>query len=373
MKKNIYLSPPHLSGQENKYVIKAINTNWISVVGEQLNNFASKIAEVSKVNHVGLYNSGTSALHLALRVLDIGKNDIVLTSTFTFVASVNPIKYVGAIPVLIESEKETWNMSPIFLEEAIKYYVAQNKKPKAILLVHLYGMPAKLKAIIKIAKEYHIPLIEDAAESLGSQYQYKQLGTFGTLGIISFNGNKIITTGAGGALLSRDKKLIDKANLLASQAKESELFYQHKEVGYNYQMITLQAAMGLAQVKKLNNYVNLRRRNFKFYKQNLKSLGFEFLDEPNADYFSNRWLSTCLLPNKLNPIQVIKALKADKIEARYLWKPMHLQPLFKNIPYFGDNLSSKLFNQGVCLPSGSSLSLNDLNRIINIIKKLIET
>jgi len=373
MKKDIYLSPPHLTGKENEYVAKTIKTNWISVVGKELDDFIFKIAQVSKVGHVGLYNSGTSALHLALCVLGIGYDDVVLTSTFTFVASINPIKYVGAIPVLVESEKDTWNMSPDFLEEAIKYYIAQNKKPKAILLVHLYGMPANLEAITKIAQEYHIPLIEDAAESLGSQYQNNQLGTFGTLGIISFNGNKIITTGAGGALLSKDKKLIDKANLLASQAKESELFYQHKEVGYNYQMTTLQAAMGLAQIEKLNNYINLRRRNFKFYKQNLSPLGFEFLDEPNADYFSNRWLSTCLLPNKLNPIQVIKALKADKIEARYLWKPMHLQPLFKNIPYFGDNLSSKLFNQGVCLPSGSSLSINDLNRIINIIKKLIET
>ncbi len=373
MKNPIYLSPPHLTGKEYKFIEKAINSNWVSVVGDELNIFNEKLSHTIKFSRIGLYNSGTSALHLALRVLGIGYNDIVLTSTFTFVASVNPIAYVGAIPVLIESEDETWNISPTYLEKAIKFYISKGKRPKAILLVHLYGMPANMGTIKKIAKIYDIPIIEDAAESLGSTYKNKQLGTLGTLGVISFNGNKIITTGAGGALLSRQKNRIDKANFLASQAKESELFYQHKEIGYNYQMTTLQAAMGLAQIEKLKDYIQLRRRNYDYYKQNLTSLGFEFLDEPNTDYFSNRWLTTCLLSNKkLTPNQVINALKADKIEARRLWKPMHLQPLFKDIRYFGDNLSSKLFKEGICLPSGSSLSLGDLNRIIKIIKSLGE-
>jgi len=372
MKTPIYLSPPHLTGKENDYIEKVITSNWVSVVGDELDNFANKIGKTSKVNHIGLYNSGTAALHLALCVLGVGVNDIVLTSTFTFVASVNPIKYVGATPVLIESESETWNMSPIFLEEAIKYYLAKNKKPKAILLVHLYGMPANIEAVKNLAKTYNIPIIEDAAESLGSKYKGKQLGTFGKLGVISFNGNKIITTGAGGALLSSDKKLIKKVNFLASQAKESKGFYQHKEIGYNYQMTTLQAAMGLAQIEKLSDYIKLRRRNYDYYMQNLAHLGFEFLEEPSADFFSNRWLTTCLLPKKINPNQLIKLLKAANIEAKRLWKPMHLQPLYKNAPYFGDNLSQNLFKEGVCLPSGSSLSFDDLNRIVGPIKNLLQ-
>ncbi len=372
MKKPIYLSPPHLTGEEYKFVSKAINSNWVSVVGEELPAFSEKLSDATKQNYIGLYNSGTSALHLALRVLNIGHNDIVLTSTFTFVASVNPISYVGAIPVLIESEKDTWNMSPAFLEEAIKYYIVQNKKPKAILLVHLYGMPSKLEAIIKIAHKYDIPIVEDAAESLGSTYKNNQLGIFGTLGVLSFNGNKIITTGAGGALLSPKKKWIDKADILASQAKEPEVYYQHKQLGYNYQMTTLQAAMGLAQIGKLKDYIRLRRRNYEYYKKNLEPLGFVFLEEPTPDYFSNRWLTTCLLPNKLSPNQIIRILKTDNIEARYLWKPMHLQPLYKEAPYFGDNLSLALFNKGVCLPSGSSLSFDDLDRIINLIKSLFK-
>jgi len=373
MNKKIWLSPPHLTGEEQKYVKEAFDTNWVAPLGPNVDGFEQDICKYTGVKACSVLSSGTAALHLALIILGVQENDEVLCSTFTFSATVNPIRYLKAIPIFIDSEKETWNMSPELLEESILDRINKGKKPKAIILVHLYGMPSKMDEILAISKKYNIPVIEDAAEAIGATYKNKAMGTFGEIGIFSFNGNKIITTGAGGAILSEDKKLIDKANFLASQAKESELFYQHKEVGYNYQMTTLQAAMGLAQIEKLNNYINLRRRNFKFYKQNLSPLGFEFLDEPNADYFSNRWLSTCLLPNKLNPIQVIKALKADKIEARYLWKPMHLQPLFKNIPYFGDNLSSKLFNQGVCLPSGSSLSINDLNRIINIIKKLIET
>jgi len=369
MKKRIYLSPPHLTGNELNYLQESLNTNWPSVVGPLLNDFLSVLSNYIKIRNITLTNSGTSAIHLSLKALGISHNDIVLTSTFSFVASVNPIKYVGATPVLIESEPDTWNMSPHFLEEAIRSYLAKGQKPKAILLVHLYGMPAKLDAILKIAQKYSIPVIEDAAESLGSRYKNQQLGTFGKLGIISFNGNKLITTGAGGAILSAHKELIDKARFLASQAKNDKPFYEHSEMGYNYQMTTLNAALGLAQIDKIDNYVKLRRRNFDFYKNALEPLGFEFLYELNSDYFSNRWLTTCLLPKKVRLSQIINALEVNNIEARYLWKPMHLQPLYQDLNYFGDNFSSNLFKRGLCLPSGSSLSEDNLNSIVKVIKQ----
>lgn len=370
MKQRIWLSPPHLTGKEIDFLQNTIISNWVTVVGKELENLSSKVANYINIPNVTLCNSGTSALHLALCVLGVQQGDFVLTSTFTFVASVNPIRYLGAIPVLIESESETWNMSPQFLEESILWCLKQGKKPKAIVLVHLYGMPAQLDKICKIAKKYHIPLIEDAAESLGSQFKNKHLGTFGDLGLYSFNGNKIITTSAGGALFSKNKSHIKKAAFLASQAKEPKPYYYHKTLGFNYQMTTIHAALGLAQFEKLTDYIALRRRNFEYYKKTLSPFGIKFLEEPNSNYFSNRWLTTILLDNKIiNPKALKTILEAENIESRFLWKPMHTQPLYKDAPYFGDKTSEKLFKRGLCLPSGSNLSEADLLRIVTIIKE----
>lgn len=372
MKKRIYLSPPHLTGKESQFINEALNSNWPSVVGKHIDDFSSALSDIIKVPNISLVNSGTSAIHLALSIIGVEKDDIILTSTFTFIASVNPIKYVGAIPILIESEPETWNMSPQFLEEAIKDYLAKGLKPKAILLVHLYGMPANLEAILNISQKYDIPLIEDAAESLGSHFKNKQLGTFGVMGIYSFNGNKIITTGSGGALVSHNKLFIKKATFLASQAKNDKPFYEHSSLGFNYQMTTLNAAMGLAQLEKINAYVSLRRRNFNFYKGALTPFGITFLEEPNDDYFSNRWITTICLDakiHKLTPLELKEILEKENIESRLLWLPMHKQPLYKHLPYFGDDFSGQLFKRGLCLPSGSNLSEVDLERIVSIIKQ----
>jgi dTDP-4-amino-4,6-dideoxygalactose transaminase len=376
MKKPIWISPPHLTGSELTYLKDVIDSNWVTVVGPQLESFATAIGNYVKCPHIALTNSGTSALHLALSILGVEKDDFVLTSTFTFVASVNPIKYLGAIPVLIESESETWNMSPQFLEESILWCLKQGKKPKAIVLVHLYGMPAQIELISELAKKYDIPLVEDAAESLGSSYKNKHLGTYGDLGLYSFNGNKIISTSAGGALISSDESYIKKATFLASQAKEDTPYYEHKELGYNYQMTTLNAAMGLAQFDKLDDYIALRRRNFDYYNSALSPFGIQFLEEPNVDYFSNRWLTAIFWDDKtmkISPESLKEALENENIESRYLWKPMHTQPLYKNAPYFGDQMSEKLFKKGLCLPSGSSLSEADLERITSVIINKIKT
>ena len=370
MKQRIWLSPPHLTGKEIVFLQETLDANWVTVVGAQIEKFAAIISNYTQSPYVTLCNSGTSALHLALQVLGVKRGDFILTSTFTFVASVNPIKYLGAIPVLIESEKETWNMSPQFLEESILWCIKQGNKPKAIVLVHLYGMPAQLNKICEIALKYDIPLIEDAAESLGSTYKKQHLGTFGMLGLHSFNGNKIITTSAGGALFSKNEDFIKKAAFLASQAKEPTSFYEHKYLGYNYQMTTLQAAMGLGQFTQLDNYIALRRRNFDFYKMTLSPFGIKFLEEPSADFYSNRWLTTILIDSKLtkvSPENLKEALELENIESRFLWKPMHTQPLYNEMTYFGDHTSDKLFKSGLCLPSGSSLSEADLKRITSII------
>jgi len=371
MKKRIYLSPPHLTGKESQFINKALNSNWPSVVGRQIDDFSSALSDYIKVPNVMLCNSGTSAIHLALSIIGVEKDDIVLTSTFTFVASVNPITYVGATPVLIESESETWNMSPQFLEKAIKDCLAKGVKPKVILLVHLYGMPAKLDEILEMAYKYDIPLIEDAAESLGSRYKNQQLGTFGKIGIYSFNGNKIITTGSGGAMVSNNKTLTEKASFLASQAKNDKPFYEHSSLGFNYQMTTLNAAMGLAQLEKLDEYVSLRRFNFNFYKKALTPFGITFLEEPNTDYFSNRWITTICLDAKIHkstPLELKEVLEKENIESRLLWMPMHKQPLYKKVPYYGDDFSGQLFKRGLCLPSGSNLTETDLGKIISVIK-----
>jgi dTDP-4-amino-4,6-dideoxygalactose transaminase len=319
-------------------------------------------------------SSGTAAIHLALIMLGVKPGDEVIASSFTFSATVNPIAYQGALPILIDSEADTWNMSPELLETAIKDRISKGKKPKAIIIVHLYGMPAKMDAIMELANRYEIPLIEDAAEALGSKYKNQSLGTFGILGVLSFNGNKIITTSGGGALISNDEKLIAKSRFLATQARDSAPHYQHSEIGYNYRMSNIVAGIGRGQLEVLDEHIALRRRNFTFYKEQFSEFeGISFHQEPDENYFSNYWL-TCITvdPAKMKGISredIRLALDAENIESRPLWKPMHLQPVFSHCPFYGNGISEKLFQTGLCLPSGSNLTTDEKERIMGIILK----
>jgi len=372
MNKRLYLSSPHMGGKEIEYVNSAFEENWIAPLGPNVNGLEKEISEYVKVGHCAALSSGTAAIHLALIMLGVEQGDEVLASSFTFSATINPILYQKAIPILVESEKDTWNMSPNFLEEAIEDRIVNGKKPKAIIPVHLYGMPAKMDEIISIANEYQIPIIEDAAEGLGASYKGKKLGAFGDLGVYSFNGNKIITTSGGGALVSNDAVYIDKARFLATQARDQASHYQHSEVGYNYRMSNICAGIGRGQLKVLDKWVALRRANFDRYKKELASLPIEFLNEPSADYFSNRWLTTVTTSSYENREEIRVALEKENIESRPLWKPMHLQPIFKDYPYFGDGLSERLFETGLCLPSGSNMTDKQQERVITTIKKCFE-
>lgn len=362
--KKIWLSPPHMSGQEMKYIQEALDSNWVAPLGPNVDAFELELAKYVDVDHSVALSSGTAALHLALILLNIQQGDIVICPTFTFAASANPIVYLKATPVFIDSENLTWNLCPDVLEETIRYYIKKGKKPKAIIGVHIYGMPMQLNEILFLCKKYEIPFIEDAAEALGSSYQGKKLGSFGQMSIISFNGNKIITTSGGGALLSNDPVIIKKAKFLASQAKDDAPYYQHSEIGYNYRLSNICAGIGRAQLEVIDERVESRRANFNFYKKELGKLpGFSFQNEPPG-FISNRWL-TCILihpelSNGITPDKIRLYLEAKNIESRPLWKPLHLQPAFKEAPYFGGNVAEKLFGRGICLPSGSSLSEKDL-------------
>jgi dTDP-4-amino-4,6-dideoxygalactose transaminase len=373
----IWLSSPHMGGTELKYVNEAFDTNWIAPLGPNVNGFEKDLAEYTGCKAASALSSGTAALHLALIMLGVKPGDEVIASSLTFSASVNPIAYLGATPVLTDSEPDTWNMCPEMLEAAIKDRISKGKKPKAIIAVHLYGMPAKIDEILKIADKYEIPLIEDAAEALGSKYRNKSLGTFGIMGILSFNGNKIITTSGGGALISNNEKLIEKSRFLSTQARDNAPHYQHSEIGYNYRMSNVVAGIGRGQMEVLDKHVALRRENFRFYKENLAGFeGISFLEEPNADFFSNHWL-TCIQvePTKTNGItrETFRlALEAENIESRPLWKPMHLQPVFKDCPYYGTGVSDDLFNKGLCLPSGSNLTAEDKNRVLKTMISLMK-
>ena len=360
MNKKIWLSSPHMGTEEFLNVKNAFETNWIAPLGPHVDGFEKDLATYINVEHVAALSSGTSAIHLAL--------------SFTFSASANPINYQGATPVFIDSEKETWNMSPEFLREAIIDRIANGKKPKAIIVVHLYGMPAKMAEIVKIADEFQIPIIEDAAEALGSFYQNKACGSFGKFGILSFNGNKIITTSGGGALCSNDKLLIDKSRFLATQARDQAPHYQHSEIGFNYRMSNVLAAIGRGQMKVLKDRILKRRENYQFYFNQLSSIeGIKFLEEPKES-LSNRWLTTILVdPKKTNGCdreKIRTQLEKVNIETRPLWKPMHLQPIFKDFPYYGSDVSEQLFDIGLCLPSGSNLVFEDLDFVVNSIKNL---
>jgi len=367
----IWLSSPHMGGTEQKYVGEAFAENWVAPLGPNVDGFEADLQNFTGVPHAAALSSGTAALHLALILLGVDQGDEVICQSFTFSASANPILYCRATPVFIDSEYDTWNMDPVLLEEAILDRLAKRKTIKAIIVVHLYGMPAKMSEIINIANKYGIPLIEDAAEGLGSRYYNKPLGSFGKFGILSFNGNKIITTSGGGALLSDDQSEIQKARFLATQARDSAPHYQHSQVGYNYRMSNICAGIGRGQMEVLDERIIQRRANHEFYLDNLKEMSWiEFLKEPEG-FYSNRWLS-CILINRDNGVDresIRLALEKVNIESRPLWKPMHKQPIFSSYPFYGNGTSENLFKNGLCLPSGSNLKLDDLKRVVNEIKQ----
>ena len=372
--KKIWLSPPHMGGRERELVKEAFDANWIAPVGPHISNFEQELSKLSQNFNIAALSSGTAAIHLALILAGVQKDDNVICSSFTFSASVNPIKYLGANPIFIDSEKESWNMCPELLTKAIKDGIKNNKKPKAIILVHLYGMPAKLDELIAVANSFEIPLIEDAAEALGSKYKNQQLGTFADFGIYSFNGNKIITTSGGGALVCKNKKLIEKAKFLATQARDEAPHYEHSEVGYNYRMSNVCAAIGVGQLEVLTKRVTRKREIFNFYKNELSMIKeITFLEELEVS-FSNYWLTTILLDKNstIDREQLRLHLEKDNIESRPLWKPMHLQPVFKDCKSYVNGVSEDLFNRGLCLPSGTAMTTEDLKRIVKKVKELYE-
>ncbi len=368
----IWLSSPHMGGAELKYIHEAFDQNWVAPLGPNVNGFEEDLKKsLNEEREIAALSAGTAALHLALLILGVKHDDEVICQSFTFSASANPITYVGAKPVFVDSESDTWNMCPIALEEAIKDGIANGSKPKAIIVVHLYGMPAKLSEIIEIANRYQIPLIEDAAEALGSTYKNQKCGTFGEMSILSFNGNKIITTSGGGALVCKTKEQKEKAIFLSTQARDEAPHYQHSQIGYNYRMSNIAAGIGRGQMEVLNERVAQRRKNNEFYRNLFKDFdGITVFTEPNSDYFSNHWLSAIIIDEDkagFNREDLRLAFEKENIESRPLWKPMHLQPVFKNAPYYGKNIAEELFNNGLCLPSGSNLSDDDRERIRKVI------
>ncbi|MCG8236944.1 DegT/DnrJ/EryC1/StrS family aminotransferase [Tenacibaculum finnmarkense] len=377
MKNKIWLSSPHMGGSEQKYVQEAFDTNWIAPLGPNVNGFEKDLENyIGENSSVACLVSGTSAIHLALILSEVGLNDDVICQSMTFSASANPIKYQGANPVFIDSEKDTWNMCPIALEEAIEKGISKGKKPKAIIVVHLYGMPAKMDEIVAISKKYGISLIEDAAEALGATYKGQKCGTFGDFGILSFNGNKIITTSGGGALVCKSEKDKQKAIFLATQARDDAPHYQHSEVGYNYRMSNVVAGIGRGQMEVLDKHIGYRRANNEFYQELFKDVaGITVFKEATQDYYSNHWLSAIIVDQTITGFSredLRLSLLEDNIESRPLWKPMHLQPVFENTDYYGTDVSEKLFTDGLCLPSGSNLTADDRSRIKESVEKLLK-
>lgn len=362
----IYLSSPHIGGKEQSFVNQAFETNWVAPLGANVDGFESDISKYVGVAGVAALSSGTAAIHLALIILGVKQGDEVLVSTFTFSGSVNPILYVGATPVMVESEPATWNIDPQALEEAIEDRKrVTGKVPGVLILVHLYGMPARLDEILKICREYGIFVIEDAAEALGSCYKGKKLGSFGDLGIFSFNGNKIITTSGGGALVSDNAAWVESAKFLAAQARDPAVHYQHSRVGFNYRMSNLLAGVGRGQMMVLDNRVAKRREINQFYRELIPKDEVCFLTEPGKDYFSNHWLTVLRIKPEsgVTNEDLRLHLRKENIEARPVWKPMHLQPVFENYPYYGNRWSEKLFEEGLCLPSGSNMTEENYQRI----------
>jgi dTDP-4-amino-4,6-dideoxygalactose transaminase len=363
--KRILLSPPHMGGTESTYLAQAFQDNWIAPAGPHIDLFENRLVDFLDKNcQVVALNSGTAAIHLGLQLLGVQSGDEVLCQSLTFIASVNPILYLGAKPVFVGSEKDTWNICPLALEKAILNRLEKGVQPKAIIVVHLYGMPAKMNEIITVSKKYNIPILEDAAEAFGSSYDGKPCGTFGDFGVLSFNGNKIITTSGGGALICHSESDKKRAIFLATQAKEDAVHYEHTQVGYNYRMSNISASIGLGQLEVLQNHLQLRKQNHAFYQQLFNTISEVALhQESNENIVSNHWLNVIELASFEQRESLRLHLEKYNIESRPVWKPMHLQPLFQDYLYFGDDLADKLFDNGLCLPSGSSLLEEDLKRI----------
>lgn len=370
MQERIHLSSPHMSdeGYEEKFVQEAFDSNWIAPLGANVDSFEKELADYVNIDYATALTSGTAALHLALKLGDVSEGDIVFVQSFTFAATANPILYENAIPVFIDSDEETWNMDPDALEEAFKKY----PEVKAVMVVHLYGMSADMDRIVEICDRHDVFLIEDAAESLGTEYKGQASGTHGDYGVYSFNGNKIITTSGGGMLVSNNKEAIDKARFWATQAREDKPYYQHEEIGYNYRMSNITAGIGRGQLKVLDERVEKKRYIYDYYKKELGYIEYiHFMPENEWDY-SNRWLSGLTLSGEISPEQVLEALAAENIEGRHLWKPMHLQPVFAEYDYIGGDVSERLFKTGVCLPSDTKMTDEDLQRTCDVIKGLWE-
>ena len=375
MSDKIWLSSPHMGGNELKYIHEAFDHNWVAPLGPNVNGFEEDLEKFLNSDvQVAALSAGTAALHLALIECGVNYGDEVICQSMTFSASANPIAYQGAIPVFVDSEADTWNMCPVALKEAIRDRFANGKKPKAIIVVHLYGMPAKMDEILAVAKEFDIPVIEDAAEGLGSTYKGKACGTFGRFGVLSFNGNKIITTSGGGALVCHTKEDKDKAVFLSTQARDNAPHYQHSHIGYNYRMSNICAGIGRGQMEVLGDRIEARRAMTKFYSDLFAGIdGVRVLTEPSEDFYSNHWLAAITIDEALTGVSredLRLALLEDNIESRPLWKPMHLQPVFENSPYYGSNVAEKLFDTGLCLPSGSNLTDAEKERIRIKIKQV---
>jgi dTDP-4-amino-4,6-dideoxygalactose transaminase len=368
----IWLSSPHMSGREQFYVAEAFDSNWVAPIGSNLDAFEKQVSQYTNVKHAAALSSGTAALHLALKLCGVEKGDFVVCQSLTFVATANAIIYEGGQPIFVDSEEETWGMDPELLEKAIIHCISLEKKPKAIIPVHLYGMPVKMREILAVAKKYRIPVIEDAAEALGSSIDGKMCGSLGDFGVVSFNGNKIITTSGGGMLLCNNIRKIEKAKYWATQARDNAAHYQHTEVGYNYRLSNILAGIGRGQMEVLEERIAQRRDNFEFYKSELKSIpGISFLKEQVGSK-SNRWLTIIVVDpkqtrNAITREDIRLALERENIESRPLWKPMHMQPLFEKAPYFGKGIAMKLFKNGLCLPSGSNLTQAEKERVVKVI------
>jgi len=367
--KRIYLSPPHLGDLERQFLNEALDSNWIAPLGPQVDNFEKELASYVKLPHAAALSSGTAALHLALQVLGVGAGDTVFVSTLTFVASANAVRYVGANPVFIDSDADSWTMDPALLAEALSDAKKRGQLPKAVIVVDIYGQCADYGSILTLCEQYGVPVIEDAAEALGAFYRGQPAGGFGALGVFSFNGNKIITTSGGGMLVGKRSDWIERTRFLATQARDAERHYQHTTLGYNYRMSNLLAAVGRGQLQVLDQRVNARRRINSAYREMLgANENISFMNE-SQDNRSTFWL-TCITLSasaKVRPITLIEKLEAQNIEARPLWKPMHMQPLYAQVPYYGGNVSEALFQNGLCLPSGSDLTEPELTRITEII------
>ena len=375
MNKRIWLSLAQMGGEEQRFIKEAFDTNWVVPLGPNVNGFEQDLKHYHALNkqEVVALSAGTAALHLGLIMLGVERDDEVICQSFTFSASANPITYQGAKPVFVDSEPDTWNMDPALLREAIEDRIQKTgRKPKAIIPVHLYGMPAKMDEIIAIAQEYEIPILEDAAEAIGSEYKGKKCGTLGVYGALSFNGNKMITTSGGGALICPNREAADRVTFYATQAREQAPHYQHEKIGYNYRLSNICAGIGRGQMQVLDEHIVRRRTIHSLYSQGLGSIsGIEVQQNPSMQFNSNFWLTTILIDPKqagFDREQLRLRLEEGNIESRPLWKPMHLQPVFASCPYYGGSVSEELFERGLCLPSGSALSDDDIARVIEVIK-----